>query len=83
MLLHAAAWRYLEAPAMNMPSERIFSSAGDMADDKRTCLLAENLERLVFLKANLMWNCVNVNDESRWWMMDGKDNHDDELQLLR
>jgi len=29
-------------------------SAGDIADDKRTCLLAENLERLVFLKENLM-----------------------------
>jgi len=62
-----------------VPSERLFSSNGDIADDKRTCLLPENLERLVFLKANLMWNCVNVNDESRW--MDGKDNIDDELQL--
>jgi len=51
------------------------------ADAKWTCLLTENLQRLVFLKANLMWNSVNVNDESRWWMMDGKDNNDDELQL--
>jgi len=43
-----------------MPSERLFSSTGDIADDKRTCLLAENLERLVFLKANVMWNCKLV-----------------------
>jgi len=53
-LLSAAARRYLAAPATSVPSERLFSSAGDIADDKRTCLLAENLERLVFLKANLM-----------------------------
>jgi len=39
---------------MSMRSEHLFSSAGDIADDKRTCSLAENLERLVFLKANLM-----------------------------
>jgi len=52
-LLSAAARHYLAAPAMSVPSERLFSSAGDIADNKRTCLLAENLERLVFLKANL------------------------------
>lgn len=53
-LLSVAARRYLAAPATSVPSERLFSSAGDISDDKRTCLLAENLERLVFLKANLM-----------------------------
>ena len=52
-LLGDAARRYLAAPATSVPSERLFSSAGDIADDKRTCLLAENLERLVFLKPNL------------------------------
>jgi len=64
-------------------SERLFSSTGDITDDKQTFLLTENLECLVFIEANLMWNCVNVNDESRWWMMDGRDNNDDELQLWR
>jgi len=49
-LLSDATRRYLAAPALSMPSEHLFSSA----DDKRTCLLAENLERLVLLKANLM-----------------------------
>jgi len=43
-------------------SEHLFSSAGDIADDKLTCLLAENLERLVFLKANFMWNCELISD---------------------
>jgi len=49
-LLSDAAQRYLAAPATSVPSECLFSSAGD----NRTCSLAENLERLVFLKANLM-----------------------------
>jgi len=39
---------------MSLPNKHLFSSTGDIADDKQTCLLAENLERLVFLKANLM-----------------------------
>jgi len=34
--------------------ELVDKFTGDIADDKRTCLLCENLERLVFLKANLM-----------------------------
>jgi len=79
---HCGRSTLLSGPATSVPSEHLFSSAGDIADDKRTCLLAENLDCLVFLKANLMWNCVNVNVESRWWTMDGIDN-DDELQLWR
>ena len=35
-------------------SERLFSTAGDVCGDERTCLLADNIERLVFLKANVM-----------------------------
>ena len=53
-LLSAAARRYLAASGVSEPSEHLFSSAGDIADDKRTSLLAENLERLVFFKANSM-----------------------------
>ena len=37
-------WR----PLRRACHERLFSSTGDIAGDKRTCLLAENLERLVF-----------------------------------
>jgi len=43
-------WR----PLRRACHERLFSSTGDIAGDKRTCLLAENLEHLVFLKANVM-----------------------------
>jgi len=52
-MLSKAAQRFLSSPATSVPSERLFSSAGDICLDKRTCLLAENVERLVFLKANM------------------------------
>ena len=52
-MLSKAAQRYLSSPATSVPSERLFSSAGDICSDKRTCLLAENVERLVFLQANM------------------------------
>jgi len=52
-LSNAAQW-YLAAPANSVPSERLFSLAGDICSEKRTCLLAENIEHLVFLKANLI-----------------------------
>ena len=52
-LMTAAAKQYLAAPPTSVPSERLFSSAGDIFSEKRSCLLAENVERLVFLKANM------------------------------
>jgi len=52
-MLSKAAQRYLSSLATSVPSERLFSSAGDICSDKRTCLLAENVERLLFLKANM------------------------------
>ena len=52
-MLSKAAQRYLSSPATSVPSERLFSSAGDISLDKRTCLLAENVEPLVFLKVNM------------------------------
>ena len=52
-MLSKAAQRYLSSPATSVPSERLFSSAGDICSDKRTCMFAENVERLVFLKANM------------------------------
>ena len=68
-------WQPLQRACL--ASERLFSSAAD----KRTWLLADNPKCLVFSKADLMWNRVNVNDETRWWMMDGKRHNGDKLQL--
>jgi len=51
-LLVTASRRYLSAPPTSVPSERLFSTAGEVCSDKRSCSLSENVERLVFLKAN-------------------------------
>ena len=40
-------------PRPNMNSERLFSTAGDTFSDTRSCLHADNMERLIFLKANV------------------------------
>jgi len=50
------AKRHLAAPLTSVPSERLFSTAGDVCLDKRSCLFAEKVERLVFLKANVPIN---------------------------
>jgi len=60
-------WRLLQrACLVNVSSAPLVT----LLMTSETCLLTENLERLVFLNANLMWNCVNVNDEQdgEWWM---------------
>jgi len=44
---------YLSPPPSSVQSERIFSLAGEVYDDHRSRLMAENAERLVFLKFNL------------------------------
>jgi len=40
------------APPTSVPSERLFSTAGDIMSDHRCRLLPENAETLIFLKFN-------------------------------
>ena len=51
--LSIMAKKYLSIPATSVPSERAFSVAGYIVNEKRSCLLPENVSTLVFLAANL------------------------------
>ena len=51
--LSRLARKYLCAPAGSVPSERLFSTAALIADDRRNRLLPEKVEMLLFLKKNL------------------------------
>ncbi|KAL7646695.1 UNVERIFIED_CONTAM: hypothetical protein RMT77_001948 [Armadillidium vulgare] len=44
---------YLSCPPGSVPSEQLFSSAGQIYDEKRMRLQGENAEKLLFLKYNL------------------------------
>ena len=48
----AVARTYLGAPPTSVPSERLFSVAGEVINDHRSSLLPENAARLIFLKYN-------------------------------
>ena len=52
-LLTRLASKYLSAPATSAESERLFSTAGLIADDLRKSLLPGNLEKLLFLHHNM------------------------------
>lgn len=44
---------YLTVPATSVPSERVFSTAGDIVSAQRSQLLPANVDMLVFLQKNL------------------------------
>ncbi|KAI7792535.1 putative zinc finger BED domain-containing protein 4-like [Triplophysa rosa] len=51
--LAATATKFLSAPSTSVESERLFSSASIIVDERRSSLSAEKAEMLIFLKKNL------------------------------
>ncbi len=47
------AQKYLYAPPTSVPSERLFSGAGNVCDDRRSRLAPRNAELLLFIKNNI------------------------------
>ncbi|XP_077972379.1 zinc finger BED domain-containing protein 4-like [Styela clava] len=52
-ILAILARKYLSAPPTSVPSERVFSTAGNIYADNRCSLLGANAEKLCFLNYNL------------------------------
>ena len=51
--LSEVARRYLSAPSTSVPSERLFSAAGELYSDSRTRLSPDKAEMLLFIKYNI------------------------------
>ena len=51
--LFKAALACLHVPATSLPAERIFSLAGYVVRDRRTKLLPDNVNKLIFLHQNI------------------------------
>lgn len=51
--LAVLAKSYLAIPATSVPSERVFSTAGDIVTATRSALSTDSVDKLVFLKKNL------------------------------
>lgn len=53
-LLADLAKRYLCIPGTSVPSERVFSTAGDIVTAQRSCLTSEHVDQLLFLQKKLV-----------------------------
>ncbi|XP_069105739.1 E3 SUMO-protein ligase ZBED1-like [Argopecten irradians] len=53
-LLSTLARRYLCIPATSVASERVFSTAGDLVSAQRSLLSSDQIDRLIFLKKNMV-----------------------------
>lgn len=53
VILKKAARKYLSAPPTSVPSEQLFSTAGEIYDDNRYSLHSDTAEMLLFLNKNL------------------------------
>ncbi|CAK1594534.1 unnamed protein product [Parnassius mnemosyne] len=51
--LRKAVLKYLSAPPTSVPSEQLFSAAGQIYADRRNNLLGENVEKLLFSAHNM------------------------------
>ena len=49
--------KHLCAPSTSVPSERVFSAAGNIISKTHSSLLPENVNSLIFLNKNLVLNC--------------------------
>ena len=52
-VLSKMAKHYLGIPGTSVPSERVFSAAGEIVSAQRASLSPANVDLLIFLKANL------------------------------
>ena len=50
--------KYLSVCATSCPSERVFSTSGNIIAAKRNCLKPDKVDKLVFLAVNQYLNCV-------------------------
>ena len=51
-LMSRLAQKYFSITASSVPFERLFSSAGNVITEKRSCLTAQHADELIFLFEN-------------------------------